>query len=34
MFIRQKEYERLVNSDKIRKNLEQEVKRLIVIGKI
>lgn len=28
MFIRQKEYERLVNSDKIRKNLEQEVKRL------
>lgn len=28
MFIRQKEYERLVNSDKIRQKLEQEVKRL------
>jgi hypothetical protein len=28
MFIKRREYERLVNSDKIRKNLEKEVKRL------
>ena len=28
MFIGRKEYERLVNSDKIRQKLEEEVKRL------